>query len=185
MANLDAAKVVRDLRQILGLTQKDLSRRLNTTPGAVEHWEKGRHEPDMVRLFALLHICPKAHVRNDIELLIRRAQAKVMSHAVSAEDMESSANNVPVANHSMLVRENKRLRIKLAKVKAQLRRKIEQGRTLERAALDLQREMLELQALRLRTAAQQGFSQDVAFSFDEDRGTSALMPLVRERSPQI
>ncbi len=163
MVNLDTAKVVRNLRQIMGLTQKDLSRRLNTTPGAVVHWENGRTEPDMRRLFALLHICPKGQVRNDIEWLIRRAQAKVMPQAVSAEDMESNANNVHMGTHSMLESENKRLRTQLAKVEAQLLRRTEQGRILERLAMDLQREKAALQSLRLRTTGHQGFSQDVGY----------------------
>lgn len=147
MANLDVPKIVRRVRQRMGLSQEGLSRRLNTTKGAVQHWERGRNEPDMARLFALRHICPNGPERNEIDSLIRQAQAKVVPQAVSAEDLEASTGNVPVAKNSMLARENERLRKQLAKVEAQLQRRTEQVRILEGLAADLQREMASLRAL--------------------------------------
>lgn len=153
MANLDVPKIVRRVRQRMGLSQEGLSRRLNTTKGAVQHWERGRNEPDMARLFALRHICPNGPERNEIDLLIRQAQAKVVPQAVSAEDLEPNASGVPIAKNSMLVRENGRLRKQLAKVEGQLQRKKEQVRILEELAADLQREMAELRALNAGTKA--------------------------------
>ncbi|MGH9356407.1 MAG: helix-turn-helix domain-containing protein, partial [Terriglobia bacterium] len=45
MATAEAPRIIRRVRQRLGLSQEGLSRRLNATKGAIQHWERGRNQP--------------------------------------------------------------------------------------------------------------------------------------------
>ena len=53
MAALTAQKVIPRVRRRMGVSQEGLSRLLNATKGAVQHWERGRNNPDLGRLLAL------------------------------------------------------------------------------------------------------------------------------------
>src|SRR5260370_28216401 len=77
MANLNPAKVIRRVRQRLELSQEALSRLLNATKGAVQHWERGRNNPDLARLLALRQICSPGAVRRELDALVKQAQAQV------------------------------------------------------------------------------------------------------------
>jgi len=58
MEEMNAAKVVKKVRQRLEVSQEGLARLLNATKGAVQHWERGRNRPDLARLLALRQLCP-------------------------------------------------------------------------------------------------------------------------------
>ena len=77
MASLDPAKVIRRVRQRLELSQEALSRLLNATKGAVQHWERGRNNPDLARLLVLRQLCAPGPERRELDALIRQTQAQV------------------------------------------------------------------------------------------------------------
>jgi DNA-binding transcriptional regulator YiaG len=52
MSALNTAKIIRRVRQRLEVSQEGLSRLLNATKGAIQHWERGRNNPDLARLLA-------------------------------------------------------------------------------------------------------------------------------------
>lgn len=49
-------KTIRELREAAGLTQVQLSVKLNVTPGAVYAWESGRSEPRASQLRAIARL---------------------------------------------------------------------------------------------------------------------------------
>src|ERR1043165_6383492 len=77
MAELSPSKVIRRVRQRLELSQESLARVLNATKGAIQHWERGRNNPDLARLLALRELCPLGAERKDLDTLIRQAQTQV------------------------------------------------------------------------------------------------------------
>jgi len=77
MEEMNAAKVVKKVRQRLEVSQEGLARLLNATKGAVQHWERGRNRPDLARLLALRQLCPAGAERKELEALIKETQAQV------------------------------------------------------------------------------------------------------------
>jgi transcriptional regulator with XRE-family HTH domain len=57
LSRLDAAALVRQSRQIAGLTQGELAERLGTTQSAISNWERGRDEPRASTLGRILQAC--------------------------------------------------------------------------------------------------------------------------------
>ena len=77
MTTLSAPKVIRRVRQRLQLSQEALSRVLSATKGAIQHWERGRNNPDLARLLALREICPPGPERKELDALVKQTQAQV------------------------------------------------------------------------------------------------------------
>ena len=77
MVDLNPSKVIRQVRQRLELSQESLARVLNATKGAIQHWERGRNNPDLARLLALRELCPPGPERRELDTLIRQTQAQV------------------------------------------------------------------------------------------------------------
>src|SRR5437868_11716470 len=77
MVDLNPSKVIRQVRQRLELSQESLARVLNATKGAIQHWERGRNNPDLARLLALLELCPPGPERRELDSLIRQTQSQV------------------------------------------------------------------------------------------------------------
>src|SRR5205823_13944285 len=77
MTTLRAPKVIRRVRQRLQLSQEALSRVLSATKGAIQHWERGRNNPDLARLLALREICPPGPERKELDALVKQTQAHV------------------------------------------------------------------------------------------------------------
>ena len=77
METLTAAKVVRKVRKRIEVSQEGLARLLNATKGAVQHWERGRNNPDLARLNALRQLCPPGAERKDLDNLIKQTQARL------------------------------------------------------------------------------------------------------------
>lgn len=154
MAELDASKVVRRVRQKLQVSQEGLSRLLNATKGAVQHWERGRNRPDLARLLALRQLCPPSPERKELDGLIRQMQERVTPLAVGRPDLRSivggrKAGLGPVISSEdleVLRRQNQRLEREVTKLQAALDRRAQQVRILEDLAKDLQGQMAKLRA---------------------------------------
>ncbi|MGH9450975.1 MAG: helix-turn-helix domain-containing protein [Terriglobia bacterium] len=157
MANLDVPRMIRRVRLKLGLSQEGLARRLNATKGAIQHWERGRNQPDLARLFLLRSLCPPGTERKEVDGLIRQLQDRV---AVAPEGQHGSGGRAgrpraTGAGSPMLERENSRLRQQIARLQATIDRRAEQLRILEDVAGDLQRQVAELRAAQPRVFARE------------------------------
>jgi transcriptional regulator with XRE-family HTH domain len=154
MANLNPAKVIRRVRKHLELSQEGLSRLLNATKGAVQHWERGRNNPDLARLLALRQLCSPGPERRELDALVRQTQAEVAPFPASRQILAAKgfgrgargAPTFPSRGLTLLRRENHRLQRQVGKLEATLQRRSEQLRILEDLAADLQRQMAKLRA---------------------------------------
>jgi len=155
MPALNSGKIIRRVRSRLDVSQEGLSRLMNTTKGAVQHWERGRNNPGLGRLLALRQICPPCPERRELDALIRETQDLV--GPISPGNPSSILNVNRGARHSrvptypaeglvLIRRENGRLTRQVSKLESALRRRDEQVRILESLATDLQREMAQLRA---------------------------------------
>jgi transcriptional regulator with XRE-family HTH domain len=156
MTTLSTPKIIRRVRQKLEVSQEGLSRLLNATKGAIQHWERGRNNPDLARLLALRQLCPPGAERKELEALIRQVQAEVAPVALGPEGGGKAGleggKNVPLPplrtgdNLVLLRRDNAKLRRQVAKLEALVERRNEKLRILEDLATELQREMSQLRA---------------------------------------
>ena len=160
MATLSATKVIRRVRQRLQLSQEALSRVLNATKGAIQHWERGRNNPDLARLLALREICPPGAERKELDALIKQTQAQVAplpngpaGKAGQPKGSRYAHLYTDQGSVRLLRSENTRLQRQVTRLEATLRKKTEQLRVLEGLAKDLQREMSELRAKHERSGA--------------------------------
>jgi transcriptional regulator with XRE-family HTH domain len=156
MPTLNTAKIIRRVRQRLEVSQEGLSRLLNATKGAVQHWERGRNNPDLARLFALRQLCPPGPERKDLDALIRQAQAEVAP--LSADSPGAAAMGAVGSRGSRLVapfpgegvallrKENARLKRQVERLESTIQKRNAELRILEDLATDLQREKAELRA---------------------------------------
>jgi transcriptional regulator with XRE-family HTH domain len=158
MAAIDTGKIIRKVRHRLELSQEGLSRLMNSTKGAVQHWERGRNIPSLGRLLALRQLCPRSPERKSLETLIREAQNGVgpspSNHrpvAVRNSNGFSAAHQpaaFPPPEFRLMQRENGRLHRHIDKLESALKRREERVRILENLATDLQREVARLRAVR-------------------------------------
>ncbi|MBZ5545275.1 MAG: helix-turn-helix domain-containing protein [Acidobacteriia bacterium] len=155
MSALNTAKIIRRVRHRLEVSQEGLSRLLNATKGAIQHWERGRNNPDLARLLALRQLCPPGAERKELEALIRQVQAEVAplpSGGPSLPKGDAGGKGVPLPplrpneNLVLLRRENARFRRQVDKLQATIERKNEKLRILEDLATELQREVAQLRA---------------------------------------
>lgn len=149
MTALSTAKIIRRVRQRLEVSQEGLSRLLNATKGAIQHWERGRNNPDLARLLALRQLCPAGPERKELEALIRQVQAHVAPIHVGAAPGKAEPGGVkgpalpsfrPNENLVLLRRENMKLRKQVEKLHAVVERRNERLRILEGVCSDLERE---------------------------------------------
>lgn len=150
MGALNTAKIIRRVRRRLEVSQEGLSRLLNATKGAIQHWERGRNNPDLARLLALRQLCPAGSERKELEALIRQVQAEVSPVQVGGAlgKAEAGAGRStalpplrPNENLLLLRRENARLRRQVEKMEVVVARKTERLRILESVCGELQREL--------------------------------------------
>jgi transcriptional regulator with XRE-family HTH domain len=153
MATLDVPRVIRRVRQRMGLSQEGLSRRLNATKGAIQHWERGRNQPDLARLLVLRNLCPSGAERREVEGLIRQVQGRVTASPEIALQSSAAKRRHAEPGSQMLERENARLRKQIERLEGAVRRRAEQLRILEDVAADLQRQVAELRSAQARPAA--------------------------------
>jgi DNA-binding transcriptional regulator YiaG len=138
MAKMDAARIIKKVRTRMGVSQEGLSRRLNATKGAVQHWERGRNHPDLARLMALRQICPPGNERKLLEALIKETQGRI---AMPPGDVYPGTGA-----SSLLNKEDGRLRAQITRLETAMDRKGEQLRILENLVADLQRQNAELKS---------------------------------------
>jgi transcriptional regulator with XRE-family HTH domain len=155
MAALNSGKIIRRVRERLDVSQEGLSRLMNTTKGAVQHWERGRNNPGLGRLLALRQICPPSPERRELDALIHGNQDMVgrINPAnpagllkVKRSIRQSNLPTYPAEGSVLLRRENGRLQRQVSKLETALKRRDEQLRILENLATDLQREMTQIRA---------------------------------------
>jgi transcriptional regulator with XRE-family HTH domain len=149
-----AAKVVRRVRKRIEVSQEGLARLLNATKGAVQHWERGRNNPDLARLNALRQLCPPGAERKELDALIKQTQSRLAplpdikpgELAKLGEGGAGLAGGVPGGSFIYLRRENHKLQRQVASLEKLVQRRTEQLRILEDLASELQREMAKLKA---------------------------------------
>jgi DNA-binding XRE family transcriptional regulator len=145
------AKVIRKVRKRIEVSQEGLARLLNATKGAVQHWERGRNNPDLARLNALRQLCPPGAERKELDALIKSTQSRLaplpdLKVGELGKPGEGGSIGVPGGSFIYLRRENHKLQRQVARLESLLQRRTEQVRILEDLATDLQREMAKLKA---------------------------------------
>lgn len=151
MEPLTAAKVVRKVRKRIEVSQEGLARLLNATKGAVQHWERGRNNPDLARLNALRQLCPAGPERKELDALIKQTQSRLaplpdIKAGELAKADAGAAAGIQGGSFIYLRRENHKLQRQVARLEALVQRRTEQLRILEDLATELQREMTKLKA---------------------------------------
>lgn len=152
METMTPSKVIRRVRKRIEVSQEGLARLLNATKGAVQHWERGRNNPDLARLNALRQLCPAGAERKDLDTLIRQTQSRLAPLPdFKPGDLGKSGDAGPavgVAGGSFIYlrRENHKLQRQVTRLEALVQRRTEQLRILEDLATELQREMAKLKA---------------------------------------
>lgn len=156
---LTAAKVIRRVRGRMELSQEGLSRLLNATKGAVQHWERGRNNPDLGRLLALRQLCPAGSERKQLDALIRQTQQEVAP--LYGDDYikkaAASGTKIPGMRYppghpneglNLLRKENNRFKRQLNRIQSTLQKRNERLQVLENLVNDLQRELGKLRTAR-------------------------------------
>ena len=92
-AALNAAQVIRRVRQRMGLSQGALARLLNTSNTAIQHWERGHNRPGLARLLALQQFCPHGRERTRLDALIGQTQARVLPLGVGTGDRRRTGSS--------------------------------------------------------------------------------------------
>jgi len=64
MADLDIPKLVKELRQRLGLTQEDFAQKVGVTFGSVNRWENGKRTPQPFLIRRLLEMKEELDAQN-------------------------------------------------------------------------------------------------------------------------
>jgi transcriptional regulator with XRE-family HTH domain len=153
MEGLTASKVVRRVRKRIEVSQEGLARLLNATKGAVQHWERGRNNPDLARLNALRQLCPPGPERKDLDNLIKQTQSRLAplpeikpGDAKAGDGAGPASLALPGGSFIYLRRENHKLQRQVTRLEALVQRRTEQLRILEDLATELQREMAKLRA---------------------------------------
>jgi transcriptional regulator with XRE-family HTH domain len=147
------AKVIRRVRKRIEVSQEGLARLLNATKGAVQHWERGRNNPDLARLNALRQLCPAGAERKELDTLIKQTQSRLAplpdmkpGDLKPGEGGAAGTIGVPGGSFIYLRRENHKLQRQVTRLEALVQRRTEQLRILEDLATELQREMARLKA---------------------------------------
>jgi DNA-binding XRE family transcriptional regulator len=153
METMIAAKVVRRVRKRIEVSQEGLARLLNATKGAVQHWERGRNNPDLARLNALRQLCPPGAERKELDALIKQTQARLAplpdikpGELGKGGEGGGMTIGIPGGSFIYLRRENHKLQRQVTRLEALVQRRTEQLRILEDLATELQREMAKLKA---------------------------------------
>jgi transcriptional regulator with XRE-family HTH domain len=148
MAALTAQKVIPRVRHRLGVSQEGLSRLLNATKGAVQHWERGRNNPDLGRLLALRRLCPPGPERKELDALIKQTQADYAPVAVDksvgriGRHPGGRARDAYSAEvEARLRKDNERLARQLAELQEALNKRDEALRVLEDLATELKKDV--------------------------------------------
>src|SRR5579872_5807728 len=147
------AKIIRKIRKRIEVSQEGLARLLNATKGAVQHWERGRNNPDLARLNALRQLCPPGAERKDLDSLIKQTQSRLAplpdikpGDLKGGESGGAGTIGIPGGSFIYLRRENHKLQRQVTRLEGLVQRRTEQLRILEDLATELQSEMAKLRA---------------------------------------
>src|SRR5271157_644330 len=146
------AKVIRKVRKRIEVSQEGLARLLNATKGAIQHWERGRNNPDLARLNALRQLCPPGAERKELDSLIKQTQSRLaplpnFKPGEMGKGGDAGAGvGIPGGSFIYLRRENHKLQRQVTRLEGLVQRRTEQLRILEDLATELQREMAKLRA---------------------------------------
>ena len=153
MAALTAQKVIPRVRRRMGVSQEGLSRLLNATKGAVQHWERGRNNPDLGRLLALRRLCPPGPERKELDALIRQTQSDYAPVAVDTSVGRIGRKSAGRAREaysaeveSRLRKDNERLARQVAALQDDLNKRNEALRVLEDLATELKKDIAKSRA---------------------------------------
>jgi transcriptional regulator with XRE-family HTH domain len=93
LTTLATGRLIREARQLAGLTQGELARRLRTTQSAVSNWERGHDTPRVDTLARILAACGfEADVTFRRQDDVDRAQLRENLAMTPAERLESVRN---------------------------------------------------------------------------------------------
>jgi transcriptional regulator with XRE-family HTH domain len=149
MAVLNVSNVIRQARQRMGISQEALSRHLNATKGAIQHWERGRNKPDVARLVTLRNLCPPGPERKRLEALIKSAGGEGTASATGEPAKPPRGGYAlpdALENVSKLRKDNEKLQQRVEKLQKEVERRGEQLRILKDLAAQQQRELAALRA---------------------------------------
>ena len=158
---MSAPRVIRRVRQRLELSQEALSRSLNATKGAIQHWERGRNNPDLARLLALRELCSPGPERKELDALIKQTQSEVAPLPSGTGKPGTTPKGSRYAHLyadpstlRLLRRENTRLQRQVARLESALKRKAHE---LERLGIfeGLVRDVLQREKGELRAKLQE------------------------------
>ena len=68
MTDLDIPKLVKELRDRLGLTQEQFAQKVGVTYGSVNHWENGKRRPQPFLVRRLLEIKEELDAESKVPL---------------------------------------------------------------------------------------------------------------------
>mgnify|MGYP001221520526 FL=1 len=68
MTDPNIPKLVKELRQRLGLTQEQFAQKVGVTYGSVNHWENGKRRPQPFLIRRLLEIKEELDAKNKVPL---------------------------------------------------------------------------------------------------------------------
>lgn len=68
MTDLNIPKLVKELRERLGLTQEQFAQKIGVTYGSVNHWENGKRTPRPFLVRRLLEMKAKLDAENKVPL---------------------------------------------------------------------------------------------------------------------
>jgi transcriptional regulator with XRE-family HTH domain len=148
-------QVIRRVRQRLSLSQEGLARLLNATKGAVQHWERGRNNPDLARLLALRQLCPRGRERAQLDALVRQTLTQAAPWEVETASLVArEPRQTPGAGRAfaasardelrLLRRRRNGLQRQVVKLQYILQERDEQLRILQNLTTELQRELASL-----------------------------------------
>ncbi len=132
MDNMTPAKVIRRVRKRIEVSQEGLARLLNATKGAVQHWERGRNNPDLARLNALRQLCPAGAERKDLDTLIKNTQSRlaplpdIKPGELGKPGEGGTTVAIPGGSFIYLRRENHKLQRQVTRLESLVQRRTEQ-----------------------------------------------------------
>jgi transcriptional regulator with XRE-family HTH domain len=140
-----AGKVIRQIRKRLAISQEVFSRMLGATKGAVQHWERGRNNPDLARLVALRRVCPPGPEQRELDQLLERVQNKVAPEGDRGNHILmrlESRSRIPKESPDEIAhrREHQRLERQVERLMERLIAEERRVKTLENQVNELRRE---------------------------------------------
>jgi transcriptional regulator with XRE-family HTH domain len=156
MAEPNLGRIVMRVRRKLQVSQEGLSRLVNATKGAVQHWERGRNKPDLARLLALRQLCPAGPERKELDRLVSGMQSQVAPVSLDAmarklqPGLRARAGQIPQRYPAEVLatirHEQRRLRRQLMRLEHAVARTDDKLKVLATSVRQIQRGYLKLRS---------------------------------------